>query len=184
MIMLSSVIATLPDDDDRNFMEWLYKEHYRLMFYTAWKIFKDKATVDDVVSESCVALIKNITTLRGLERNKLRIYIVSTVRNTSLNFYDKRQRNNSHLVSERSEAIETAASGIDIEKKIMLKDELQRVWQAIAQLPIKEQQIIRMKYVMEMPDEKIAEKLGIAPSSVRQCIGRIRKRLKAMLFEK
>lgn len=49
MIMLPSVILAMPAGDDRNYMEWLYKEHYRLMFSTAWKIFKDKATVDDVV---------------------------------------------------------------------------------------------------------------------------------------
>ena len=184
MIMLPSVILLMLADDDRDYMEWLYREHYRLMFFTAWKIFKDKAIVDDVVSESCVALIKKIPTLRELKRNKLRVYIVSTVRNTSLNFFDKQQRVNSHVVSDGSEAIETAAGDFDIEKMIMLEDELERVWQAIAQLPIQDQQIMRMKYIEEMSEEQIAEKVGIAPNSVRQYISRIRKRLKVILFAK
>ena len=79
MIMLPNAILVMPYGDDRDYIEWLYKQHHKLMFFTAWKIFRDEATVDDVVSESCVALIKNISTLRGLERNKLRVYIVSSV---------------------------------------------------------------------------------------------------------
>ena len=182
MIILPSVILAMPAGDDRDYMEWLYKEHCRLMFSTAWKIFRDEATVDDVVSESCVALIKNIPTLRSLERNKLRVYIVSTVRNTALNFFDKQQRLNSHVAGEESEAIETVADDFDVEKKVLLEDELKRVWHAIAQLPAKEQQIMRMKYVMEMPDEKIAKEVGLAPSSIRKYIGRAREQIKAIVY--
>lgn len=182
MIILPNVILAIPTSDDRDYMEWLYKQHYRLMFSTAWKIFRDKATVDDVVSESCVALIKNIPTLRGLARNKLRAYIVSTVRNTALNFFKKQQRLNSHVVSGESMAIETVADAFDVEKKVLLEDELRCVWQAIAQLPVKEQQIMRMKYVMEMPDEQIAKVVGLAPSSIRKYIDRAREQIKAIVY--
>jgi len=182
MIMLPNAILVMPYGDDRDYMEWLYKQHHKLMFFTAWKIFRDEATVDDVVSESCVALIKNISTLRGLERNKLRVYIVSTVKNTALNFFDKQQRLNSHIVGDESEAIEIVADDFDVEKKVLLEDELKRVWQAIAQLPAKEQQIMRMKYVMEMPDVKIAKEVGLAPSSIRKYIGRAREQIKAIVY--
>ena len=182
MIILPNVILAMPAGDDRDYMEWLYKHHCKLMFSTAWKIFRDEATVDDVVSESCVALIKNIPTLRSLEHNKLRVYIVSTVRNTALNFFDKQQRLNSHVAGEESEAIATVADDFDVEKKVLLEDELKRVWRAIAQLPVKEQQIMRMKYVMEMPDEKIAKEVGLAPSSIRKYIGRAREQIKAIVY--
>ena len=64
----------------------------------------------------------------------------------------------------------------------VLEDELKRVWRAIAQLPVKEQQIMRMKYVMEMPDEKIAKEVGLAPSSIRKYIGRAREQIKAIVY--
>lgn len=182
MIILPSVILAMPAGDDRDYMEWLYKQHYRLMFSTAWKIFRDKATVDDIVSESCLALMKKIPLLRGLERNKLRIYIVSTVRNTSLNFFDKQKRINSHVVSNESEVIEALSDGFDIEEKVLLEDELARVWNAIKQLPIKEQQIMRMKYVMEMPDDEIAKEVGLSTSSIRKYIGRARDHIKAIVY--
>ena len=182
MIMLPSVILAMPAGDDRDYMEWLYKEHYRLMFSTAWKVFKDKATVDDIVSESCLALMKKIPTLRGLERNKLRVYIVSTVRNTSLNFFDKQQRINSHVVGDESEAIEAVSDGFDVEEKVVLEDELSRVWKAIKQLPTKEQQIMRMKYAMEMADDEIAKEVGRSANSIRKYVGRARDRIKAIVY--
>lgn len=182
MLILPIVILAIHTDDDRDYMEWLYNNHYRLMFSTAWKIFRDKNTVEDVVSESCVALMKNIPTLRSLDRNRLRIYIVSTVRNTALNFFDKQQRLNRFIMDGANEALESATDNFDVEKKVMLDDELKHVLQAIARLSIKEQQILRMKYVLEMSDEQIAREVGLAPSSIRKCIGRAREKIKAIVY--
>lgn len=182
MIMLPIVILAMPTGADRDYMEWLYKEHYRLMYATAWKFFRDQATVDDVVSESCVALIEKLHTLQRLERNKLRVYIVSTVRNTSLNFIRKQQRINSHGVSDEEETIETVADTFKVEEKVLLEDELSRVWIAIQQLPQKEQQIMRMKYAMEMADADIAKEVGLSENSIRTYIKRARERIKADVY--
>lgn len=184
MIILPSVILTMSVGDDRDYMEWLYKEHHRLMFSTAWKIFTDKATVDDIVSESCLALMKKIPVLQELERDKLRIYIVSTIRNTALNFFNKQQRINSYIVNSDRETIEAISDNFDVEEKVFLEDELSRVWKAIERLPIKEQQIMRMKYDLEMADDEIAKELGLSASSIRKYVGRARDRINAIVYAK
>ena len=74
------------------------------------------------------------------------------------------------------------SDGFDIEEKVLLEDELARVWNAIKQLPIKEQQIMRMKYVMEMPDDEIAKEVGLSTSSIRKYIGRARDHIKAIVY--
>ena len=51
------VIQTIENDDDRHFMEQLYTDYSRLMYSTAWKYAVSGVEVEDVVSDSCVALI-------------------------------------------------------------------------------------------------------------------------------
>lgn len=182
MIFFPSAIMAMPSGDDRDFMEWLYKQHYRLMFSTAWKIFRDKATVEDVVSDSCLALMKKLPLLRNIERNKLSVYIVFTVRNTALNYYVKQKRTNIYIVSGENVEVEAIADKLKLEEKVLLEDELERVWKAIMQLPEKEQQIMRMKYAMEMPDDEIADKVGLSINSIRKYVSRAREHIKAIVY--
>ena len=56
MLVMPLVIQAIEDDDDRQFMERLYYDHSRLMYATAWKYSAYKIEVEDVVSDSCVAV--------------------------------------------------------------------------------------------------------------------------------
>lgn len=182
MVMFPVVIMAMTDDDDRAYMEWLYRQYYRLMYSTAWKFFRDKAIVDDIVSDGCLALIKNIQTIKTLECSKLRAYIVSTIRNTSLNYFDKQQRMDSHVTSGDWEAVSSLSDETDIERKVVLEDELMQVWKAIMQLSTKEQQIMRMKYVLDMTDEEIARNVGLSANSIRKYVSRAREHIKAIVY--
>ena len=97
-MMLPLVIAVMPEGADWDYMEWLFVEHHRLMMVTAFGIVPQSADADEIVSDSLIALYKKIDKLRGMEKNALRLYIVSTVRNTSLNYLKKHQRMNSQFL--------------------------------------------------------------------------------------
>lgn len=182
MILLPIVIMTMPAGDDRDYMEQIYRSCKRLMYSTAWKYSRDKTTVDDVVSDSCISLIKNIPTLRTLADKKLKAYIVTTVRNTALNYYDRQRRTLSHMSENGSETLENVADTFDVEKTVALNDELDGVWKAIEQLPPKEQQVMYLKYKQNLTDDEIAAKVGISAVSVRKYVSRARERLKKTLY--
>ena len=67
-------------------------------------------------------------------------------------------------------------------EKVELVDELARVWQAIRQLPEKEQQVMYLKYAVELPDEIIAERVGLSVNSIRKYISRAREHIKKMVY--
>ena len=102
---------------------------------TAWKYFRDKADVEDIVSDGCLSLMQNIPTLRSLERNKLGVYIVSTIRNTAFNHYAKQKRANDHTTAASNEVIRSVADTTNVEKKVALEDELAYVWKAMGNCP-------------------------------------------------
>ena len=150
MIVMPIVILAMPTGEDRDFMEDLYRKYHKLMYATAWKYVDESSIAEDVVSDSCIALMKKIPTLRQLNHNKMCVYIVSTVRYTSLNALNKQSRLNQVFSSSDDELVETLPDGEDFVQKIMLEEELNAVMRAINSLPAKEQMIMKMKYSMEL----------------------------------
>ena len=65
-MMLPLVIAVMPEGVDRDYMEWLFVEHHRLMMVTAFGIVPQSADADEIVSDSLIALYKKIDKLRGM----------------------------------------------------------------------------------------------------------------------
>lgn len=167
---------------EQEYMAGIYKEYHRLMFAVARAHTKDAGCVEEIVSENCCGLIKNIHTFRDLESNKQKFYIVSTVRNTSLNLLGKQQRSKRFAVSAEKETIEAAPDNFDVERKILLEEELSLVWRASEQLPPNEREVLQMKYGMGMSDNEIAKALGLMESSIRKYVERARKHIKEILY--
>ena len=182
MIILPSVILAMPAGDDRDYMTWLYEQHHRLMFATAWKYTRDKQAVEDIVSDSCVALIKKIPVLREMERDKLRAYIIAAVRNTALNHLDKQQRAKAHIVPVADEKMNQLPDGADIQRRVELKEELADVWAAISSLSDTEQRVMQMRYSQDLSDEEIASRLGVSTDSIRKYVSRARAHIRAIVY--
>lgn len=182
MILMPYVIMSMPDGDNKDFMEDLYRKYHRLMFSQAWKFFQDPHTVEDIVSISCIALLRNIDTLRHLGQSELKVYIVHAVSTAAINEYNKQQRANGLFIDTSDDVFDTATDGFNLEEKIVLEDELNRVLQAFRSLPEKEQHIMRMKYSLEMNDSEIATAVGLSTNSIRKYISRARKHLIDILY--
>lgn len=184
MIVMPAVMATIEVEEDRSYMEWLYEQHHRLMLSTAWKYTSDSFEVEDIVSDSIVALLKKIDQLRHMERNALRLYIVSTVRNTSINYFKKKKRLDERFVLAGDELAEKMAEPDGMMQKIALHDELMAVLRVIHSLPPKEQAVLHMKCLDGMSNEAIADATGLASESIRKYLSRAREKVRTALCEK
>ena len=182
VLMMPICIQSITSEDDRAFMEWLYTKHYRLMYGTVWKYTGDPQEADDIVSDSIVALMDRIDTLRGMEPTAVTRYIVVTVRNTALNHL-KRLR----LLRERFPRAMEAISGQapvqeSFERSIALRDTLAAILRLVDELPEKEQIVLQLKYSSDMSNDEIARIAGLSPESVRKYLSRARARIKDAIF--
>lgn len=185
MTLLPVMMLAILETEERSFMEEIYKDHFRLMFHTAWKFTEEKAVVDDIVSESCLALMRNLKAIKRLDGNQLKSYIVSTVRNTAINYLDKQSRARKRMVSESDIPEDWLAEALHVEgfeERIALADELANVLEALRSLPEKERQVMRLKFGGQLSDAEIAQAVGLAKGSVPQYIRRARERLKAIIY--
>lgn len=176
------LLALADRPDDAAFMEALYRTHYRLLYGKALMVMRQPADAEDAVSESFLHLIKKIDTLRGLEGNKLRAYLVITVRNTAINLYHRKKRRAAHSAGELME--ETADSGeAGPETQALSRDGVQTIKRAILALPQQIQTAMMMRYFQQLSDQEIADQMGVKPVSVRALISKGKKRLQEALRE-
>lgn len=177
--MIPFVILTIESEDDRAFMTLIYQRHRALMLKTAWEYTREKADVEDIVSDSCVALINHLDTLRGLEGHHLRKYIAVTVRRKAIDHIRRQKREHTADISADHCCLCDAES---VERKVLLLEELRQVQRIIKQLPEREQDVLRMKYQLGMKHREIAEALGIAESTVATYAKRARDVLASALY--
>lgn len=183
MLFIPPVILALESDVDRAFMTDVYHQYRALMLKTAWVYTTNRADVEDIVSDSCAALIVKIQTIRDLERSVLRAYIVTTVRNTAIDHCRKQQRENARFLHVDDEvAMQVADPTNSVEGKILLQDELENLEEILRQLPERERDALRLKYQKGLKDSEVAEQIGVAESSVRKYIERARKHIKAAMY--
>ena len=171
------IFLLIQDDSDRQPMEGLYTQYHRLMYAQALRVLRSREAAEDAVSESLIQLIKKIGLLRSLECNKLKAYVVITVKHTAITLLHRREREQpademvfQHVAADsRADDAVLEAAGVE------------RIKNAILALPPREKDMMLMRYFRDMSDEEITAATGLKAVSVRVHLSRARKRLAEML---
>lgn len=182
MLFYPIVILQMIEGEDRDFIEALYARYGRLMHSIAWRYSRASADVEDIVSDSCLQFILHIEKLRSLDGDDLCRYVIATVRNTTINLLRKQRRLASVTSQSPEEILNSVSDPLDLEQKVSFRDETARVLQILHTLPEKEQLVIRMKFLWDLPDAEIAGQVHLSVKSIGQCVSRARKYLKAKLY--
>lgn len=90
--MLVFCLAMINNEDDKKSFEKLYGQYYRLAFSVAFNILKNNALAEDSCSEAFLSIAKCFEKLRIQNLTNRRRYIVITVKNTSINMYNKEKK--------------------------------------------------------------------------------------------
>lgn len=165
-------ILAIENEEDREFMSRVYLEYYNLMYKTAYSILRSHDSVQDIINNACIALIGKISDLMRMDRYKLPAYIVSTVRNTTINFIARRDRQQKHSFLDSQNLAHTVASDDEIEASIVYREQIEEMKQALSQLSERDREVLTLKYLKESSDNEIGLKIGIKPESVRMILMR------------
>ena len=74
------------DADNLILFETLYKRYYRELLRVAYCILKNTAKAEDAVHDTFVNIVSHVETIRDLDDETQRNYIVTMVRNKSIDF--------------------------------------------------------------------------------------------------
>ena len=78
--------------DDQLFIEELYQNHYKTMYYHTMAATQDEQIAEDLMQEAWLNLIKQIPTLRKLSRSKIDAYIFVTIRRLCVSYIKKEKK--------------------------------------------------------------------------------------------
>lgn len=173
------VFLLLDKEEDRLFLEGVYLDYHRLMYAQALRVTRNAEEAQDVVSDSLLALMKKMDLLRTLPCNKLRAYVVTTVRHTAINLFNRRKR---ERVSGDVSVDDLAGKGA-VEDALLSRAGVDAIRAAVSALPPREKEIMLMKYFRELSDDEIAAETGLRPVSVRVHLSRARTHLARLLAQ-
>ena len=179
-MMIPFAIAAIESEGDRAVMTDIYLRHRALMLKIAWQYTREPSEVEDIVSDSCVALIQHLEDLKAMEAGGQRSYIITVVKHKAIDACRKKAREQGRSAEIDAEQLEPP---VTFEHKITVQAEIDMVKTVLLSLPERERETLTMKFFERRSDREIAEALGISENAVRRYIMRGRSHLKAALYE-
>ena len=181
MMLIPVAILSIGNEDDRAFMVRLYVDYRWLMYKVALSVVREPQLSEDMVSQTLCEMIDNLEKIRAVDCCKLRGYIVSFVRNVSVDFVRKRDRQGKYFFL-TGEEVEVAAED-SVDENLIRMAEIDALKRGFARLSENDRPLLTMKYFDGLSDEEIAARLGVAKASVRTYLMRARNRLCQRLKE-
>ena len=165
--------------DDNAFFLQFYKENKGFLYFLAQKYTDNSSDCEDVVQESVIRLLKNIHTLRDLDRNRLFKYMALTVRSA---FLDHQRKKHPELVISMDdlEVImrdEPASSQPDDPVAIHLE-----VLVLKQSLSPRDWMILEGRYILGYTYEELSEQTGLTQENIRMIVSRAKEKARRLLL--
>ena len=160
--------------------EDLYKQYFQALINYGFRITKNENLIEDAVQELFISIWNNRTNLS--EVNEVKFYLYRSLKNRILRQLEKDIFDKSEDVDVYLDfliSISEEQKKIDSEQLNTNLDTLQR---AIAHLPIRQQEVINLKYFHDFTLDEIAKLMDVNKQSVSNLLFRsyaiLRKHLK------
>lgn len=160
--------------DDKAFFLRFYEENKGFLFYTAQKYTDDPGDCEDIVQESILRLLKNVSTLRSLERNQTFKYIALTVRSA---FLDHRRKK--HAVTVDDGMLEALLGEEQMDSPLSAYLEIMALKQS---LPPRDWMVLEGRYILGYSYEELSAQLGLTQENIRMIVSRAKGKARKLLL--
>jgi len=154
-------------------LEQLFREHYAMLYRTAYGLLKNAADAEDVPQTIFLRLLRSGMTPDA--RSNPRGYLFRATVNLSLDKIRSRKREVFIGAAQQIEIAEPDSDANDLEALNL------RLSEAIAQLEPEAAQIVLLRYLHDQSDADIAKLLGTSRGAIAMRLFRARARLKKLM---
>ncbi len=168
----------LDGEQEKDFFEEIYEAYREEMYRKAYRILKNRHDAEDVVQETFVTLMDNLDVLRNNPPQKNWNYILTVLKNKSINLCKQRKRQTDQEVED--EALENVFDeALDDRFEKMERQEL--IAEALKHMNKSYRDILLLQYYHDMSIAEIAKVLGKSPDNVGHMSRRAKKKLGELL---
>ena len=158
-----------------NFIEECYSLYEQKMYRVAFSILHDEPLAEDAVQDAFLQLIKHEVHFDIAGSDDCKRYIITVIRNASINIYNKRKNDNRSVsISDNPEII----NGLQAE--VTEDDQMTdaKCTPLMDSLPEKYYQVVDCLIVKDYTIRETADKLGISEANVRKRFERAKKMMR------
>jgi RNA polymerase sigma-70 factor (ECF subfamily) len=156
----------------------LVQQHQAAAFRLAYLLLGDADEANDVAQEAFVRAFGAFH--RFDERRPLRPWLLQIVRNLAAN---RRRSLRRSLAALQRWWQATPAREEDIEGEAVVNHTWQDLWQAVQQLPVHDQEVIYLRYFLDLSVAEAAATLGVAEGTVKSRSARAVQRLRTLVLQ-
>ena len=157
--------------------EPLVLEHQQAVFRLAYLLLGDADDAEDIAQET---FLRAWNALKRFDASRpLRPWLLSIAANLSRN----RLRSAGRYVSALVRAFRDEPKAIAVEDKSVQRNEATELWRAVQQLDSSDQQIVYLRYFLDLPVSETAEVLQIAEGTVKSRLSRALERLRKIIHQ-
>jgi RNA polymerase sigma-70 factor (sigma-E family) len=139
----------------------LFVAHHRRLVGLAALLVDDHETAEDLVQDAFVSLHRRWALLR--DPDAALTYLNRAVVNGARDRLRHRRRRR----AAPQRAMPVAEPLVSAEHAAFVHDEQQRLWGAVIALPVRQRQVLVLRYYLNQSESEIAETLGVSAGSVK-----------------
>lgn len=158
---------------DKEALEILYDRYERILYAFVLQLTKDRDLAEEAMQEVFIKLWRG-GGVYDESKGKFRSWLFTMSRHVTIDLIRKRKPT-LQLDDSYAEAIPSPSASVETE--VEWKEERAQIETAMAELPIEQQQVVRLMYFQGLSQQKIADTCGIPLGTVK---GRIRLALKQL----
>jgi RNA polymerase sigma-70 factor, ECF subfamily len=173
-----AVLIGLARRGDESAWESLMRQHQEAVFRLAYLLLGDADQAEDVAQE---VFIRAFRSLHRFDPSRpVRPWLLRIAANLSRN----QQRSASRYIAALRRVLLNADTPASIEKIALNNLEAEDLWQAVRSLSTSDQQIIYLRFFLELPVNETAVVLDIAEGTVKSRLYRALEHLRAVIERK
>ena len=140
----------------------LFVTHHRRLVGLAALLVDDRETAEDVVQEAFVGLHRHWGRLRDPSS------AVAYLNKAVVNGGRDRLRHGRRVVTNLPRMVPVPEGRASAEQDVVAHDEADRLWGAITALPVRQRQVLVLRYYLDQSEAEIADTLDISAGSVKK----------------
>lgn len=174
MIML--YMALIEDDVDQLTFSRIYDFHYNEMIAVAYHVLQNRWDAEDAVQNALINLARYIKSV-PTDPGALRAYALAAARNAAIKLAKKQNKEQEHI-----HITEDISSQENIFETVAEKESYNNILVIMRQLPLSYREAFVLRYVANLPPQKIAKVLCRKTTTVQKQLDR-GKKIFALLYE-
>ena len=173
------LLMTLLSDEERTFVERVFKEHNRLFIGVAMRILGSQVEAEDAVSDAMIQIITNLDKISALPRHEMRSYCIVIVKNCAISRFRK------HKDTISLEKIDQYIGSTDQspDTDILRKERADDLKVLLGTLQEEERAFVELRFIHKTSYKDISLIFEISEVTARKRMERILKKLRDLINE-